>query len=70
MPVAGRSLEELPKEQWPCCIDERAAFMAPFEMEVVKRHALAAATPNTTATSSLLRNVIRLIQLASCPSCG
>ena len=52
IPVAGRSLEELPKEQWPCCVDERAAFMAPFEMEVVKRHALAVRNPNTTATSS------------------
>lgn len=39
--VAGRSLEALPREQWPSCVDERATFMAPFEMEQVKRHALA-----------------------------
>ena len=45
MPVAGRSLEELSLEQWPCCVDERATFMAPFEMDVIKRHALAARNP-------------------------
>jgi len=45
VPVAGRSLEELPTDQWPCCVDERATFMAPFEMEVVKRHALANRNP-------------------------
>jgi hypothetical protein len=44
-PLAGRSLDELPREQWPCCVDERATFMAPFEMEQVKRHALAAMNP-------------------------
>jgi len=43
--IAGRTLEELPREQWPCCVEERAAFMAPFEMEHVKRHALAAISP-------------------------
>ncbi len=44
-PNAGRSLEELPNEQWPCCVEERATFMAPFEMEQVKRHALAERNP-------------------------
>ena len=39
--VAGRSLEELPVEQWPPCVDERVTFMAPFELVQVKRHALA-----------------------------
>lgn len=43
--VAGRSLDELPREQWPCCVDERAMFMAPFELEQVKRHALADVSP-------------------------
>lgn len=42
IPIAGRSLEKLSHEQWPCCVDERAMFMAPFEMEQEKRHALAA----------------------------
>jgi hypothetical protein len=39
--VAGRSFEDLPTEQWPCCIDERVTFMAPFEMVHIKKHALA-----------------------------
>lgn len=43
--IAGRSLDELPREQWPCCVHERATFMAPFEMEQEKRHALAAMNP-------------------------
>lgn len=43
--IAGRSLEQLPREQWPCCVDERAAFMAPFEMECIKTHALAKRNP-------------------------
>jgi ATP-dependent exoDNAse (exonuclease V) alpha subunit len=42
---AGVSLEQLPQEQWPCCIDERAAFMAPFEMTQTKTHALARTSP-------------------------
>ena len=41
-PNVGRSLEDLPREQWPCCVAERATFMAPFQMEQVKLHALAA----------------------------
>jgi hypothetical protein len=43
--VAGRCLDELPREQWPCCLDERSAFMAPFELELTKRHALASKNP-------------------------
>ncbi|MGE0132566.1 MAG: AAA family ATPase [Blastocatellales bacterium] len=43
--IAGKSLDEIPREQWPCCVDERAVFMAPFEMEQVKRHALAEKSP-------------------------
>ena len=39
--IAGRSLEELHVDQWPCCVEERATFMAPFEMEHLKKHALA-----------------------------
>ena len=41
IPIAGTSLQELPRDQWPCCVDESAAFMAPFEMVQEKRHALA-----------------------------
>ena len=29
--VAGKSIQNLPQKQWPSCIAERAAFMAPFE---------------------------------------
>jgi energy-coupling factor transporter ATP-binding protein EcfA2 len=43
--IAGRSLEDLPNPQWPPCVDERATFMAPFEMDQVRRHALAALDP-------------------------
>ena len=42
---AGESLKDLPPEQWPCCVDERAMFMAPFEMDQEKRHALATKNP-------------------------
>jgi hypothetical protein len=45
LPIAGKSLDEIPRDQWPCCVDERATFMAPFEMEQVKRHALAEKSP-------------------------
>ncbi len=37
----GKRLDELSQDQWPCCVDERAAFMAPFELNVTKSHALA-----------------------------
>ena len=43
--IAGRSLSEMPNEQWPCCVAERGAFMAPFEMDHIKRHALAEKNP-------------------------
>jgi hypothetical protein len=43
--IAGRSLEELPRDQWPCCVAEHATFMAPFEMEQIKKHALAKKSP-------------------------
>ncbi len=39
--IAGQSLETLPIEKWPCCVEERGMFMAPFETEQIKRHALA-----------------------------
>ncbi|XVJ60006.1 MAG: AAA family ATPase [Tepidisphaera sp.] len=43
--VAGKSLNELSREQWPCCVDERGMFMAPFELQTEKRHALASKSP-------------------------
>jgi len=44
---AGRRLDELQPEQWPACVNERGLFMAPFEMDQVKRHALAAQNPKS-----------------------
>ena len=43
--LAGKSLEEIPREKWPCCVSERSTFMAPFELDVLKRHALAQKSP-------------------------
>lgn len=42
IPIASKSLDDLPRDQWPCCVSERATFMAPFEIEQEKHHALAA----------------------------
>lgn len=36
--VAGQSLKDLPEEKWPCCVDERVGFMAPFEYTRTKNH--------------------------------
>lgn len=42
---AGRLLDELSAGDMPACVNERGAFMASFEMDHVKRHALAAQNP-------------------------
>src|SRR5688572_13392605 len=39
--IAGRTLADLPNDQWPPCVNERATFMAPFELDQIRRHALA-----------------------------
>jgi len=36
--IAGKPLNEIPQEQWPCCVDERMTFMAPFEFTKTKNH--------------------------------
>src|SRR5216110_2731191 len=36
--VAGKSISVLPQKQWPCCVTERVAFMAPFEYTRVAEH--------------------------------
>jgi len=36
--VAGQSLEVLDQNDWPCCVAERVAFMAPFEYTRTARH--------------------------------
>lgn len=43
--LAGKSLEEIPRGKWPCCVSERSTFMAPFELDMLKRHALAQKSP-------------------------
>lgn len=40
-PIAGTCFSDIPQEQWPCCVEERVTFMAPFEMVQEKKHALA-----------------------------
>jgi hypothetical protein len=36
--IAGKSFNEIPQAKWPCCVDERVAFMAPFEFTTIKNH--------------------------------
>jgi hypothetical protein len=36
--IAGKSFNDIPQEQWPCCVDERVTFMAPFEFTTTKNH--------------------------------
>ncbi|NPV48670.1 MAG: AAA family ATPase [Armatimonadetes bacterium] len=45
--VAGRSIADLPEEQWPCCVSERAMFMAPFEYVRHACHPYSQTSPNT-----------------------
>lgn len=42
---AGRRLDEIPTANWPACVNERGMFMAPMELDHIKRHALAAQNP-------------------------
>lgn len=39
--IAGHSLDDLAAPDLPPCVNERGSFMAPFELEPIKRHALA-----------------------------
>lgn len=43
--IASTRLDELHEDQFPPCVNERGAFMAPFEFTVVKHHALARKNP-------------------------
>ena len=42
---AGKRLDEISVSDWPACVHERGMFMAPMEMDHVKRHALAEQMP-------------------------
>jgi ATP-dependent exoDNAse (exonuclease V) alpha subunit len=45
--VAGRSIEKLDSSQWPCCLSERATFMAPFEYVRWVQHPYVKTSPKT-----------------------
>lgn len=45
--VAGKSIADLPEGQWPCCLPERAAFMAPFEFTRLANHPYSESSPET-----------------------
>src|SRR5574341_979119 len=45
--VAGKSIENLDQGQWPCCVSERAMFMAPFEYTRFANHPYTKTSPNT-----------------------
>lgn len=36
--LAGKLLSDLPQDQWPTCVHERGAFMAPFELTRIVKH--------------------------------
>jgi hypothetical protein len=38
---AGQRLDAISTEHWPACVHERGMFMAPMELDQIKRHALA-----------------------------
>ena len=44
--IAGRSLDDLEAQDLPPCVNERGSFMASFELEPIKRHALAHMNPD------------------------
>lgn len=41
----GRRLDEMDVLDWPACVHERGMFMAPMELDHIKRHALASQMP-------------------------
>ena len=45
--VAGMSVKDLGRDQWPCCIGERATFMADFEFTRYHEHPYCKSSPDT-----------------------
>ena len=45
--VAGQSIRELDEQDWPCCVPERAMFMAPFEYVRHAEHPYKKTSPET-----------------------
>lgn len=44
---AGQRIDQLPEKDWPPCVEERATFLAPFELTRTITHPYAAASPST-----------------------
>lgn len=45
--VAGKSIKDLTQPCWPCCVAERATFMAPFEFTRLANHPYQESSPDT-----------------------
>lgn len=45
--VAGKTIQDLPQAQWPCCVAERAMFMAPFDYTRTITHPYTQSSPET-----------------------
>src|SRR5262245_15265200 len=45
--VAGQSLQALDEAHWPCCVAERAMYMAPFEYTRSAEHPYKETSPDT-----------------------
>ncbi len=44
---AGKRLDQLPVKDWPPCVEERATFLAPFEITRTIEHVYAKGSPGT-----------------------
>lgn len=56
--VAGKSIENLDQGQWPCCVPERAMFMAPFEYTRMANHPWTKLDPSSHFAPTPLRHPI------------
>lgn len=56
--VKGKSIQDIPSKEWPCCISERAMFMSPFEYTRKAYHPYVQISPSTHGhfTETPLRN--------------
>jgi hypothetical protein len=45
--MAGQRIDGLPDQKWPCCVAERAMFMAPFEYTRTPSHPYVESSPDT-----------------------
>lgn len=56
--IKGKSIQDIPVEEWPCCVPERAMFMSPFEYTRRAYHPYVKTSPETHGhfTETPLRN--------------